>query len=190
MAFVRRLTATAACALAAHALLYRSFTPNGGAHRYLGWYEPVVGALSAVALLGLVVALLLAALSRTTRLSPPIALAPKPFSAVVGAVFSSTFVFLLVQESLERSVYEGRSAAALTPVAALAVAAAAAVAALAFALARRLLEVAVDSLLRPHARPRDTRTAAARWHVARAQPRRLRALQEHLGLRGPPYSFA
>lgn len=191
-ASLRRLIAVAACALAAHALVYRSLMPAGAAHGYFGWYEPAVAVATAVSLLGLLVALALAALSRADAL--PFAafrLPPKPFGAIFGELFPSTFVFLLLQESLERSVVEGRpAAAALRPATALMFAAAAALVACVLAFARRLGQATVRLLLGARTRPVRATTAAPSWRVVVSPVLRLRPLAEHLALRGPPYSFA
>jgi hypothetical protein len=47
---VRRAPAVVLCALAAHAVVYRSLWPSGGDHGYLMWYAPLVALLSGLSL--------------------------------------------------------------------------------------------------------------------------------------------
>lgn len=111
--------AVLACALAAHAVLYRSLWPSDGVHGYFGWYEPLVWGLSALAVL-LVGALLIAGLlglrSRAVEtlksLLRPAAQPDVPPSSSIGRLATASLVLLLVQESLERSFASGSPAVA------------------------------------------------------------------------------
>src|SRR5262249_43950286 len=49
----RRAPAVVLCALAAHAVVYRSLWPAGGDHGYLTWYTPLVAVLSGLSLVAL-----------------------------------------------------------------------------------------------------------------------------------------
>jgi hypothetical protein len=173
----------AACALAAHALLYRTLVPEDGMHGYFTWYEPAVAFASLLAVAWLLCAVVRAAIRRASAPSPA------PFAPTFGRLFASTFLFLLVQESLEGIVSTGRPAVAMfTPTAALALAAAAAVVAFALAAARCLGRAAVHMLLRKR-QPRVAH-AAQRWHLALASRLRPRPLAERYGLRAPPFAAA
>jgi hypothetical protein len=180
---LRRVIEAAACALAAHALLYRTLLPEDGMHGYFTWYEPAVAFASVLAVAWLLFAVVRAARGRT---SPP---SCEPLAPTFGRLFASTFLFLLVQESLEGIASTGRPAvAALTPTAVLALAAAAGVVALALAAVRCLGRAAVHVLLRTRA-PRVAH-AAQRWHLALAARLRRRPLAERYGLRAPPFAAA
>ena len=177
----RRLIEAAACALAAHALLYRTLQPGDGMHGYFTWYEPAVGFASVLAVTWLLFAVVHAARGRASGLSSA------PFGPTFGRLFASTFVFLLVQESLESVAATGRPAVAMfTPTAVLALAAAAGVVALALAAARCLGRAAVNALLRVFT-PRVARTDAQGWHLALASALRPRPLADRYGLRAPPF---
>jgi hypothetical protein len=178
----RRLIEAAACALAAHALVYRTLLPGDGMHGYFTWYEPAVGVASLLSLLWLLFAVVRTVSGRAS--SPPSAQAP--FATTFGELFGSTFLFLLVQESFERSVETGRPAVAIfTPASVLALAAAASVVAVALAAARCLGRAAVQMLLRT-AEPGVADGGAQRWHVALAPTVRPRPLAERFGMRAPP----
>jgi hypothetical protein len=182
MRFPRRLIEAAACALAAHALLYRTLIPEDGMHRYFTWYEPAVGFASVLAVTWLLVAVVHAARGRASGLSSA------PFGPTFGRLFASTFLFVLVQESLEGMAATGRPAGAMfTPTAVLALAAAAAAVALALAAARCLGRAAVHALLRMRA-PGVAHADAQGWHLALAAVLRPRPLAERYGLRAPPFA--
>jgi hypothetical protein len=187
------LLSAAACALAAHGLLYRTLLPDDGAHGYFHWYEPAVTAASALSLLGLVVLLLVAAVSHTEGLAfAPFRRPAVPFGADFAKLFGSTLAVLLAQESVERSVAAGRLVlASSTPAGWLSLAAVAALAAFALAAARQLGRAAAQRLL---GRPVPRRAGAAgmgqRWRVIVASVLRARPLAERFGLRAPPLLFA
>lgn len=181
---LRRLIEAAACALAAHALLYRTLLPADGMHGYFTWYEPAVAFASLLSVTWLLFAVVHAARGRAS------APCSAPFGPTFGRLFASTFLFVLVQESLEGMAASGRPAVAMfTPTAVLALAAAAAVVALALAAARCLGRAVVHALLRMRA-TRVAHADAQRWHVALAPVVRPRPLAERFGLRAPPFAAA
>src|SRR5690242_11381350 len=105
----RRLPAAALCALAAHALVYGTFAPADGMHGYFGWYEPLVGMLSVGAVVALLAFFGMAWLGRMPRLRPGPAVSARSLAF-------ATFVFLVGQETLERSLASGSFApASFTP---------------------------------------------------------------------------
>jgi hypothetical protein len=185
----RRLLGAAVCALATHTLLYGSLTPTDGLHGYFVWYEPLVLALSALSLLGL--AGLLAVALAARRLGRPLRRsveAPPPLAASARSIAVGGLAFLLVQESLERSVAAGQPAFALfTPTQWLLLLAGMAACSAALALALRAAVVAARRLLvaPPSCR---VRPAHRGWSLAavRGRPRRRSPLADRLGLRAPP----
>jgi hypothetical protein len=163
---LRPVLAVPLCALAAHALLYRSVAPDDALHGYLAWYEPLVLALSlaaagAVALLGLRAAVGRASLSLPGLTLPR--LAPASLALVV------------LQESLEHGALP--SPARLAQIA-LCVCAAAAVLALADRAVRRVaLRAAPPGCARPARAlpfPRSVRLVPSR------------PIARHRALRAPP----
>jgi hypothetical protein len=110
---LERLPAVAVCALATHALVYRTLWPSDGVHGYFGWYEPAVAVASLASLAGLVgfVALAYAA-RRSGRPFGWVATvdSPAPTAATVRSLVTSSLAFLLIQESVERSVEAGHPA--------------------------------------------------------------------------------
>jgi hypothetical protein len=178
----RRVTEAAACALAAHALLYRTLLPGDGMHGYFTWYEPAVALASLLSVAWLLLAVVRAARGHASGPSSA------PFGPTFGRLFASTFLFVLVQESLEGMAASGRPAVAMfAPTAVLALAAAAAVVALALAAARCLGRAAVHALLRMRA-PGVAHADAQGWHLALASVLRPRPLAERYGLRAPPFA--
>jgi len=110
--FTRRSLQVLLCALAAHAAAYRSLVPSDSMHGYMGLYETVVGALSAVAV-GLLMLALVAVLAGRKR--PIRALVGRPaeglpFTNRVTWLAGAALGVLVVQESLERS-FEARTIA-------------------------------------------------------------------------------
>jgi hypothetical protein len=174
------------CALAVHALVYRSVAPPG--HGYFTWYEPLVGGLSLVALT-LIGAVAAAALlgreggrgRRLVRFLP--ATGPRTAARLAGA----SVAVLLVQESLERSLQ------ARTPLVAafapwtwcLIVAAAFAFASLLVLASRACASVVEHALRGERPAPRAAPVAA----VVRADllPRRRKPLADRRALRAPPH---
>jgi hypothetical protein len=178
----RRVLEAAACALAAHALVYRTILPTGAAHGYFTWYEPVVAGASLLSFAWLVFAVLRAARRRE--------LPAAPFGSTAGELFGSTFLFVLVQESLEGTAATGHPAVAtLAPTAVLGLSAASAAVALVVAAARCLGRAAVHALVRPKA-ARVAEGGAPRWQPVLASTLRPRPLAERFGMRAPPFAAA
>jgi hypothetical protein len=101
------LLRVAVVALATHAVVYRSLLPADGAHGYFGWYAPLVAGLSAVALIGTLGVLLARATGIGGSWVPRIAAAPEPSDGVslaVSRLAGKALAFLVVQETLERSI--------------------------------------------------------------------------------------
>lgn len=94
------------CALAAHAVAYRSFLPSDPAHGYLGSYEAVVAFASTLALGAVLLSALFAALGRRDGLVR--VLAPRADSAPPGYRVASialwAYGLLVVQETAEAIV--------------------------------------------------------------------------------------
>lgn len=164
-----RLLSAAICALGAHALLYGTFQPTDGIHRYLGWYQPAVALTAIVAVVVL----------RPTWLRTKL-----PVGEAARRLFVPALVILLVQESVEHSVRAGHPAfVALTPSAWLVVLAGIAGTALVLALALRAGK-AVAALLH-RSRPAHARVVPA--HVAHGvAPWPRRPLSGSVALRAPP----
>jgi hypothetical protein len=96
------------CALVAHAAVYRSLLPGDGPHAYFGWYVPLVAVASIVSLAAVVAG----GFGRGRRVGRLIRFClparTTTFSAgTTAALASGGLVFLMVQESLERSVDAG-----------------------------------------------------------------------------------
>jgi hypothetical protein len=178
------------CALAAHALLYRSLLPNDEVHGYLAWYVPVVAALSALAVGAvsvLFVSSLLGRRSRLRRLTLPLGVSGTRRFASVGL---PALAFLAAQETLEHSLEAGRLETGLNPAGwVLLLLAVAAVAGLLSILARSCaaLLTAVLSGREPLLQPPAW---SASWHRSRGHGGRRRSvLAEPGGERAPPFAI-
>jgi hypothetical protein len=170
------LLPAAVCALATHALVYRSLWPSDGAHGYFAWYEPLVGGLSLASLLG--VGGLVALVARGRRL-PQLTIRAR-------ALACTSLAFLLAQETLERSAALGRFALpSLSPSQWIVLVAGIAATALALTAALRAGHAAVRRLLSPPA-PERPRALPLRWSIVTVAPRRIRPLAAQSGLRAPP----
>jgi hypothetical protein len=174
---VIRLPAAVVCALAAHAVLYRTLTPADGAHAYFGWYEPAVAALSLAAVVALV------ALVAVGAMRPLRGLARVRLPSVRSVAVCSVAVFL-AQEAVEQSVAAGHPAVdLLSPSQWLTLLAAVAFASwlfvLALRLARRFARAAVASVTRVY-------VCVPRWSVRARAIVRARPLALGYALRGPP----
>jgi hypothetical protein len=181
-ALLRRVPAAAVCALAAHTVLYRTLWPSDGVHGYFGWYEPAVAALSVAALVGLAALLVAAALGRPVIL--PTRRRPEPLAAGVRAIGASSLCFLLIQESIERSVQAGQPAfAVFAPSQWLVLLAALAAASLALAVVLRLGQAVVRFVLGAAA---PSASARPGWSVVTVAARRPRPLAGRFALRAPP----
>jgi hypothetical protein len=189
----RHLLPVALCALAGHLALYGSLVPSSGEHSYFVWYEPVVAGLSIVALVVLA-GLLLAAVfgrvelrQRIVRVLLPAAAGPLPVSVRSVRLTLASVAFLTCQETLERSLGEGRLApAALGASQLLLVLAVLAAAAVVFALFERSCTRLIALVARPFVR-RAEREAPASFPTARPLTvRRRNPLAQLRGLRAPP----
>jgi hypothetical protein len=178
------------CALATHAVVYRTFWPSDGVHGYFGWYEPLSGALSAVALLalGLMLVFGLAGNAHARRVLAACAAGGRSAPARAYRLALATIAILVVQESIETSVAAGRPVLGMFSGASLlfAVAAAAVLSAL-FVCAARSYERLAERIV---ARARSTRhlgglkAARARRLLLSHRPRS--PLADFRGLRAPP----
>jgi len=185
-----RLLPAAVVALATHALVYRSFWPADGVHGYFGWYEPAVAAASLAALLGLAGALVAATTCRRSGRPVPWlrARTPVPLGLRTRRVSSSALLFLLVQESVERSVVDAHPAAPqFAPSQWLALIAGIAVLSLLVALLVEAGEIAMRRIVgaSPGGPVRRARVRVG-WSVVASPGRRSNPLAERLGLRAPP----
>jgi hypothetical protein len=179
-------------ALAAHAAVYGTLMPAGGAHGYFAWYEPAVTGLGALAAL-VALALCLLAVSPRGRpaarwLARMISPAPPDCSVAerASALTAGSLAWLLAQESLERSVAAGRPAVAwLEPSALLVALVAAATVAVLVAAGERLTAAVAQRILAPRPRPRRV-AARARRRVTAPVVSRLSPLATCRGLRAPP----
>ena len=184
--FGRALVATALVAQLAHAVIYGSVFPVGGAHHYFGWYVPLVAALSVGALALVPVALATRVLTRG-RVSLAAFLpergAEPPLGAVVRlALFSA--LFLLVQESSERSaVSGGLQVASLSPLTLLVAAVVLAAAAAAVVAVERTLGGLAE---RTESDRGPRRVTHSTWSLRAARLPRRRPQSTHGGLRAPP----
>ena len=187
---VSRLPAAALCALATHTLVYRTLRPSDGAHGYFTWYEPVIAAVSAAAAAGLLLFVLVAWLAR--RHHHPFRRAPigesRSLPDAARRLGCSALLFLLAQESLERTAEAGRPAvAALTPSQWLVLLLGIAVTSLLFASAVHVARRAARRVLgsRDPGR-RVVHGDASGWSVVALRPLRPRPLAERFGRRAPP----
>ena len=111
---LRQPLPVALCALGGHLVLYRSLLPTTGDHAYFSWYAPLVAGTTVVSLAALALLVLAALLDRgpwraaARMLLPTAGGAPATTRAVRLALASAAF--LVVQESCERSLSEGRLA--------------------------------------------------------------------------------
>jgi hypothetical protein len=164
-----RLLPAAVCALGAHAILYGTFRPGDGIHGYFGWYEPGLAVVSLAALL----------LLRPTWLRTRL-----PIGETAQRVSAGAILFLLAQESLERSLQSGQPAfAVMTPSQWLVLLAGVATTALVLAVALRAGHAVVSLLLRN--RPARARTLLG-WSVVTVTRCPARPLALRFALRAPP----
>jgi len=182
----RALVATALCAQLAHAVIYGSVFPAGGAHHYLSWYVPLVVAVSAGAL-ALVPVSLATKLLTKGRISPATFLPERePGGGLgdVGRLVLASAAFLLVQESIERSTVAGALQLATFSPLSLVVAAVVLVVAAATVVA---LERTLDGLgARAGATRRLRASHRETWSATVARVARPRPQSLHGGLRAPP----
>jgi hypothetical protein len=104
---IQRLPAVVLSALFAHSVVYKSLWPTDGEHGYFAWYAPLVGALSAVAMLGVPVLLVLALrCGRGDGTPARVARALLPREGGLGEtarLASGALGFLVLQEAAEHS---------------------------------------------------------------------------------------
>ena len=184
---LRRVPPAVVCALAAHALVYRTLTPADGMHGYFGWYEPVVAAASAACLFGLAALVAVAVVAR--RLGRPLrrgVAEAAPFAAGARSLGAASLAVFLVQEIVERSVALGHpSVAVLAPSDWLTLLAAVAAVSFLLSAALRLGHEVVRRVLA--APPRRVRPrGVAGWSIRTAQAIRSRPLAGRVALRAPP----
>jgi hypothetical protein len=161
-----RLLVSALCALAAHAVVYGSFTPGDGPHGYFGWYQPLALAL-------------FVALVAFRRFVPWRALSVAESTRTLAV---SGLAILIAQESLERSLASGHPAfAAFTPSQWLLLLLAVTAAALVLSFALRAVLGRAASTSAPVPAP-----VAAGWSLRPHGRRRSRPLAERFALRAPP----
>jgi hypothetical protein len=174
------LLPVAVCALAAHAVAYRSFWPGDGLHGYFGWYEPLVASLSIAALAVLAVAIASSRLRPCNSLLQRVLGDGRPSrSSSAGMLAVKGLGFLLAQETLER-VLAGTAPVLAGTTLLLMVVAVSAFAALIVLAGRSIVRFALKaSPLRRRApvlpRPRSPQI-----------PRRRSPLADGHGLRAPP----
>ena len=114
---LRHFLPVALCALAGHLALYGSLVPSTGDHAYFFWYEPLIAGLSLVALALLAGLLLAATIGDGSARRRAVSLLPSATRSVPGSVRAvritlSSLAFLACQETLERTLSEGRLAPA------------------------------------------------------------------------------
>ena len=182
----RALVATALCAQLAHAVIYGSVFPAAGAHHYLSWYAPIVLVLSAGALALVPVSIATRVLTKG-RISAASFLPERDPDSGLGDVVRLALcsaVFLLGQESIERSaVAGGLHVATFSPLTLV-------VAAVVLAAAAGTL-VAVERTLDRLGEPAPASVRALvprgeRWSATVAPVARRRPQSSHGSLRAPP----
>jgi len=191
------LLPVALCALGGHFVLYRTLSPADGNHAYFGWYEPLVAGLSLASFLLLVV-LVLASLAggegARARVSPFLVPAVEnevglalPARTVRLALASGAF--LVVQESVERSVAAGHPSPAVFSsgqmlLVLLSLGLLAGIVARVESWCRQLVSLAVRRARQPIVI--EPAPLLARWHVWPSRVRRRNPLADRRGLRAPP----
>jgi hypothetical protein len=178
-----RLPAAVVCALAAHALVYRTVLPADGAHVYFRWYEPAVAGLSLACVAGLVALLAVAGTAR--RLGRPLSRVASTRVPSVRSLGVATLAVFLLQEAIERSVALGHpSVVVLAPSQWLTLFAGIALASSALVLALRLASGVARRLLAGQLRSVPGRVPA--WSLHLHVPVRTRPLAGRFALRAPP----
>lgn len=190
---LRRVLPVALCALAGHFAIYGSLAPANGVHGYFVWYEPLVAGLSILALVAIASLLLAAVLGRpqlrqrVVRVLLPASARALPVGVRSVRLALASAAFLAVQETVERSLSEGRLAAVeLGASQLLLLLAVLAVAAIVLALVERSCSRLIELVARPFVR-RAERGPGARFPLARPLVvRRRNQLAQLRGLRAPP----
>ena len=192
---LRHLVPVALCALGGHLVVYCCLKPAAGNHAYFAWYELLVICLSLAFLVSLAVLLLTALLGRAdisdgiVRLLSPASARTTPVGVRAVRLAMASVAFLLVQESLERSISTDRlTVAAFSPAETLllllALGSFAGIVALVERSCVQLIELAAAP--RPPLRGRASRLSAP--HARPARVRRRNPLADLRGLRAPPLS--
>lgn len=189
----RHFLPIALCALAGHFALYGSLVPSSGRHAYFVWYEPLVAGLSIISLVVLAAMLLAGVLGRDglrrriVSVLLPAAARPVPGTVRTVRLALASTALLALQETVERSVSEGRIAAIqLGSSQLLLVLAVVAAAAAVVALVERSCSQLIALVARPLA-PRRARDAGAPFPSPRPPAvRRRNPLAQLRGLRAPP----
>ena len=124
---LRHLLPVALCALGGHLALYRTLLPSTGDHAYFAWYEPLVAGLTIGVLAAFGLLLLSAVLGRESlrrsvvRVLLPATARPLPGTVRTVRLALASVAFLVVQETIERTLSRGaRGARRLRSLAALA----------------------------------------------------------------------
>ncbi len=190
---IRHLLPVALCALGGHVALYRSIRPASGHHAYFAWYEPLVAGLSLAAVVvfgGLVLTVLLGrhrARSAALGFLLPATTQADTTTRRATRLALASLAFLLVQESLERSLAAERlMVAELRPVEILTVlvvlAGLAALLALAGRSCSQLIEFVARRVATSHRRETSVRYSRLRPTIGR----RRNPLADLQGQRAPP----
>ncbi len=184
----RWFAAAMVCALVAHAAVYRSLVPDDGLHGYFGWYVPLVAVASVCSLVAVVVGGLCPR-SRAARLIRSCLPARSTAGRVgtVACLASGGLAFLVVQESLERSLAAGEFSpvtfnASMWPVLLVVMVLAAAVV---LAVGRTAVVLSERVFSARRLRVRMTRVLS-RVGSGRGVVRKSALLGLHAGLRAPP----
>jgi len=176
--------AAAVCALVGHAALFQSFHPTDHAHGYLSWYQPLIAGLSGAAVLALAGLLVLGLLGRRIPI-PAASVHRRSFDQVAIRIGTSGVAFLVVQETIERSVVAGAPvapsfAAGRWLLVLVVVAASAAVLAFLACWSERAVRKVLGET------PKEAPGTVASWSTVPGTPRRSRPLALRAALRAPP----
>lgn len=182
----RALVATALVAELAHSVIYGSAFPAGDAHHYFGWYVPLVAALSAGAVALVPVSLATRALTRgrISLSALPTEGGPESRLGAVVRLAASSALFLLVQESIERSfVPSAPHVATFSPLVLLVAGLVLASAAATVVAVERMLDGLAEQASTDR---RPNRLARQTWSARVGRLPRRRPQSAHGGLRAPP----
>jgi hypothetical protein len=189
---LRHLLPVALCALAGHLALYGSLIPSTGDHAYFVWYEPLVAGLSLVSLALLAGLFAAATIGGESLRRRAVSLLPPPAQPVSGSVRAvrlalASLAFLVCQETLERTLSEGRAThAVFGPAQLLLMLAAIALAATVVAVVERSCARLIEFVARPFARFRDAKPLCLFPPMRPLVVRRRNPLARLRGLRAPP----
>jgi hypothetical protein len=186
VARLRGASAVLLCAFAAHALAYGSALPDDRAHGYYGWYAPLVGAFSTLALAVIGLSVLSAVAGLGPRLPSVLPERNAPSGPRFARLALSAWAVLAVQETVEHSLEAGRLGTGFSPAGwLLLLAAVLPAAALLTFLARSC--VALLEALGVAQPPLESRRSAGSWHRSgELRVRRRSTLASPGGERAPP----